>query len=568
MTEPAANETEAALRLRTTLYHMMAEANRAVLTAENREQLFQALCRIAVDTGRFRFAWIGIPAEGVVKPTTWSGDDGGYLAALQLSLDPSDPTSQGPTGQAVLVGATTVVNDFLSSPLTAPWHEPGQRSGFGASAAFPLLELDRVVAVLSLYAEQPGFFTPELIETLGEITPTVSLALTAFAKAAERSTLEAQVVHAQKMEAVGLLASGVAHDFNNILTVITGCAELLQAEIPGDHPSRELLGEIREAGERARNLTRQLLAFSRQQVVSPRPLDLNDVIGGSEKMIRRLIGSDIALTTELESPLWTTTADPGQLEQVLLNLAVNARDAMPDGGALVMRSHATVLAQPTAEVPAGEFVVLEMADTGTGMTAETRAHLFEPFFTTKPPGMGTGLGLATVATIVRDALGYVTVESEPGKGTTFRVYLPRAEGVVATAVPVSSPGALPRGTETILLVEDDDPLRHLVRTMLRGLGYQVLEAANGAAAIMLSRGRKESIDLLLTDVVMPHLGGRQLADVLLGERPSCRVLFLSGYSSDEMIRRGVVDSAATFLQKPFTVGELAERVRAVLGPAA
>ncbi|MBK9547971.1 MAG: response regulator [Gemmatimonadetes bacterium] len=375
-------------------------------------------------------------------------------------------------------------------------------------------------------------------------------------------------MHAQKMEAVGLLASGVAHDFNNILTVITGCSELLQAELPADLPSRELLDEIREAGARARTLTRQLLAFSRQQVVSPKMLDLNDVIGGSEKMIRRLIGSDIALTTELESPLWTTTADPGQLEQVLLNLAVNARDAMPDGGALVMRSHAAVLAQPTAEVPAGEFVVLEMADTGTGMTAETRAHLFEPFFTTKPPGMGTGLGLATVATIVRDALGYVTVESEPGKGTTFRVYLPRAEGVVATAVPVSSPGALPRGTETILLVEDDDALRHLVRTMLRGLGYQVLEAANGAAAIMLSRGRKEPIDLLLTDVVMPHLGGRQLADVLLGERPSCRVLFLSGYSSDEMIRRGVVDSAATFLQKPFTVGELAERVRAVLGPAA
>lgn len=564
MTDPAANQMEAALRLRTILYHMMAEANRAVLTAESRELLFQALTRIAVDTGHFRFAWIGIPVDGIVKPTTWSGDDGDYLASMRVSLDPSDPTSQGPTGQAALVGATTVVNDFLGSPLTAPWHAHGRRAGFGASAAFPLLESERVAAVLSLYADEPGFFTPELIETLGEITPTVSLALAAFTRAAERSKLEAQVMQAQKMEAVGLLASGVAHDFNNILTVINGCAELLQSEIPTDHPSRELLEEICEAGERARNLTRQLLSFSRQQVVAPRLLDLNEVISESEKMIRRLIGADIVLTTELETPLWPMQADPGQVEQLLINLAVNARDAMPDGGSLVMRSRCTTLPEGTGEVPAGDFVVLEMTDSGTGMTEETRAHLFEPFFTTKAPGKGTGLGLATVATIVRDALGHVTVESAVGAGTTFRVFLPRAAGTAAPPEAPPAPGSLPRGTETILLVEDDDALRQLVRTMLHGLGYQVLEASNGAAAITLARALKEPIHLLLSDVVMPHLGGRQLADVLLAARPECRVLFLSGYNSEEMIRRGVVESAATFLQKPFTVGELAVKVRRVL----
>lgn len=567
MNEPAANQTEAALRLRTILYHMMAEANRAVLTTESREQLFQALTRIAVDTGHFRFAWIGIPTDGIVKPMTFSGDDGGYLASLHVSLDPTDPTSQGPTGQAALAGSTTVVNDFLSSPLTVPWHEHGRRSGFGASAAFPLFEKGRVAAVLSLYAEQPGFFTPELIETLGEITPTVSLALDAFVQAAERQALERQVQMAQKMEAVGQLASGVAHDFNNILTVINGCSELLQAELPAGQPSRELLDEIREAGARARALTRQLLAFSRQQVVSPKLLDLNAVITESERMIRRLIGADISLTTELTPEPWPLHADPGQLEQVLVNLAVNARDAMPQGGSLVMRSSCKAIAQPLDGVPVGDFVVLEVTDTGTGMTADTHTHLFEPFFTTKAPGQGTGLGLATVATIVRDAHGYVTVESELGEGSTFRVYLPRADGVVAVPAPVVAPGALPRGTETILLVEDDDALRHLVRTMLRGLGYQVLEAANGATAITLARALKEPIHLLLSDVVMPHLGGRQLADVLLASRQECRVLFLSGYSSDEMIRRGVVDSVANFLQKPFTVGELAARVRSVLDGA-
>ncbi|MEI2719667.1 MAG: ATP-binding protein [Gemmatimonadales bacterium] len=564
MTDSAADRTEVALRTRTILYRMMAEANRAVITATNREQLFQALCQIAVDTGRFRFAWVGVPGNGLVVPTTWAGNDGGYLATLRVSLDPADPTSQGPTGRAVLAGERTVVNDFLVSPMTAPWHQQGRSSGFAASAAFPLFEEERVAAVLNLYSEQPGFFTPELIETLGEITPTVSLALAAFKQAAERTRLQAQMLQSQKTEAIGQLASGVAHDFNNVLTVINGCAELLQEQIPAEHPARDLLEEIREAGKRASNLTRQLLSFSRQQVVAPRLLDLNDVIGESEKMIRRLIGADIALTTELASPMWPVDADPGQIEQVLLNLAVNARDAMPEGGALVMRSRCETLTATDDKVPPGEFVVLEMIDNGSGMDAETLAHLFEPFFTTKGPGKGTGLGLATVATIVRDAMGQVTVDSVPGTGTTFRVYLPRAAGTVVPPAPAPAHGTMPRGTETILLVEDDDALRHLVRTMLRSLGYVVHEEANGAAAITFARGLKAPIHLLVSDVVMPHLGGRQLADALLAVRPECRVLFLSGYNTEEMIRRGVVDSPHNFLQKPFAVQELAKQVRQVL----
>jgi two-component system cell cycle sensor histidine kinase/response regulator CckA len=367
------------------------------------------------------------------------------------------------------------------------------------------------------------------------------------------------------MMLVRQFANGVAHDFNDILTVINGCSELLQAEIPDDHPSRELVDEIRQAGERAQMLTRQLRTFGRAQSVTPELVDLNAVIAGSERTIRRLLGPDIILSTDLATPIWPMQADPAELEQLVLNLAVTARAGMPTGGALMLRSACAELLVGEGEIPAGEFVVLEVADTGPGMDAETRAHLFEPRFTAASSGDGAGLGMATVASIVREAQGHVTVESTLGEGTTFRVYLPRAAGVATTQEPSATRAAMPRGTETVLLVEDDESLRQLVRTMLRGLGYKVLEAANGAAAVTLSRGLKEPIHLLLTDVVMPHLGGRQLADVVLAARPECRVLFLSGYNSEEMIRRGVVDSAATFLQKPFTIGELAERVRAVLG---
>jgi CheY-like chemotaxis protein len=367
------------------------------------------------------------------------------------------------------------------------------------------------------------------------------------------------------MGLVRQFANGVAHDFNDILTVINGCSELLQAELPADHPSRELVDEIREAGQRAEMLTRQLLTFGRTQALAPELADLNAVIAEGEETIRRLLGADIALSTELASPLWPMRADPEELEQLLFNLAVTARTTMPAGGTVVLRSACAALPEGQGEIPPGDFVVLEVSDTGIGLDTATRARLFEPTFTTDVLGHGAGLELATVATIVREAQGHITVDSTLGKGTTFRIFLPRVDARPTTPEPPPTRPALPRGTETILLVEDDDALRQLVRTMLRGLGYHVLEASNGAAAVTLSRGLKEPIHLLLTDVVMPHLGGRQLADVLLAARPECRVLFLSGYNSEEMIRRGVVDSAATFLQKPFTIGELAERVRVVLG---
>jgi signal transduction histidine kinase len=543
------------LRTRTTLYRMMAETNRSILRSRTREELYQSLCDIAVTTGEFRCAWVGVPDGPAIRRVAWAGGGEEYLDALVISTDPADPRSQGPTGRAARLGQAFVVNDFHDSSMTALWHDAARRVGFDASAAFPMREGGSVAAVLTLYADRPNFFTPALVETLSEITPTVSLALEAFATAAARERMATQLRQAEKLEAVGQLASGVAHDFNNILTVMTGCAELLREELAPGSAGHDLLNEIRDAGARASALTQRLLAFSRQQVVTPRTLDLDAVLREAEAMLRRLLGSDIALVHEPPPAAIAVNADPAQLEQILVNLAVNARDAMPMGGTLTIR---------IGPAPSTDAVLLEVADTGVGMDAVTKARLFEPFFTTKAPGHGTGIGLPTVLRLVQDLGGSISVESTLGAGTTFRILLPRTTEPVEPAAPRAETGELPRGTETILLVEDEDALRALLRRALQQCGYHVLEAANGAVAVTLARETREVIHLLVSDIVMPHLGGRQLADVICAARPSCRVLFLSGHARDEMIRRGIVDSPHTFLQKPFTVHELAQQVRVVL----
>ena len=381
--------------------------------------------------------------------------------------------------------------------------------------------------------------------------------------------LEAQLRQSQKMEAVGQLAGGIAHDFNNMLTAIMSFAELLLADMPSGSPHRADVEEIQSAARRAAALTRQLLAFSRKQLLQPVPLDLNAVVQGLEEMLRRLLGEDVDLVARLDATLHSAIADPGQIEQIVMNLAVNARDAMPEGGRLTIETANAEIddayARRAGELQPGPYVVLSVSDTGTGMDAETQAKIFEPFFTTKEAGRGTGLGLSTVYGIVKQSGGHVTVYSEPGQGTTFRIYLPRA--ITDAALAKESGGVaipLPRGTETILLVEDDPAVRLVASRILVRQGYRVLEAPAPAEARALVARHAGVIDLVMTDLVLPGMSGRELAEILLGVEPHMRVLYMSGYTDDAVIRRGLLEPGMAFLSKPFTVEEIARMVRATL----
>jgi two-component system cell cycle sensor histidine kinase/response regulator CckA len=377
---------------------------------------------------------------------------------------------------------------------------------------------------------------------------------------------DAQLRQAQKMEAVGRLAGGIAHDFNNLLTAIQGHTQLLLEEVPEGDPTRVELDAIQKATERTVSLTRQLLAFSRKQVLQPKVIALNAVVRDIGAILHRLIGEDIILYVSLESGLSRVMADPGQVQQVLLNLVVNARDAMPGGGTLTVETRNVVLDENFVRKHPGSreghYVALSVADSGTGMDADTLSHVFEPFFTTKPPGSGTGLGLATVYGIVKQSDGYISVDSEAGKGATFTMYLPRVDALVEEpAVPIAA--VSDGGSETILLVEDEEAVRSLVRRVLERKGYQVFAASNGQEALDLSTSH-DVIDLLITDVIMPEMGGRELASRLAQLRPSLRILFMSGYSEEAVAQHGVFEPGTAFLEKPFTPDTLVEKVRAVL----
>ncbi|MES1178191.1 MAG: ATP-binding protein [Myxococcales bacterium] len=377
---------------------------------------------------------------------------------------------------------------------------------------------------------------------------------------------EDQLRHAQKMEAVGRLAGGIAHDFNNLLSVVLSYADIL-LETESAASAAPELKEIRNAGLRAAELTQQLLAFSRQQVLEPQVVNLNETLGSIQSMIRRIIGEDIELRVALTRDLWRTRVDPGQLEQVLLNLVVNARDAMLRGGVLTLETGNVVLDQAYADAhvgaKAGPHVMLAVSDTGVGMDRETQDRIFDPFFTTKEKGKGTGLGLATAFGIVKQSGGSIWVYSEPGKGTTFKVYLPQTEAAAGKRGPDTQPPDSPGGSETILVVEDDSSVRQVTCTILRLQGYTVIEANSGAEALRLAEATP-NIRLVLTDVVMPKLSGRELALQLLAKQPQLKVLYVSGYTENSIVHHGVLDEGVEFLQKPITPGALTRKVRAVL----
>jgi signal transduction histidine kinase/DNA-binding response OmpR family regulator len=439
------------------------------------------------------------------------------------------------------------------------------RLGLHGAVAFPILDGKECIGVVQLFSLKVQHADVDLSQMMADIGIKIG-------QFVHRQRIHEQFRQAQKMEAIGQLAGGIAHDFNNLLTVISGYSDILSSRLPLDDPSRGEVEQIEQAARRAATLTRQLLAFSRRQVITPIVLDINGVVSGIEKLLRRLIGADIVFTTNLDAELGCVRADAGQIEQVIMNLAVNARDAMPQGGRLTIQTANIQLDDTSAPlhtaVQPGSYVKLSVSDTGCGMDVETQSKIFEPFFTTKEAGKGTGLGLATVYGIVKQSGGTIWVSSEVGKGTTFHIYLPRLDGTAEYMRPVTLPSNAPTGTETILYVEDDEMVRILGRRILQRNGYTVLEARNGDQALDLCREHAGPIHLLLTDMVLPGMSGRALSERVALSRVDTKVLYISGYSEDAIVQHNLPAPADMFLHKPFTADMLARRVRDILDMSA
>jgi signal transduction histidine kinase/ActR/RegA family two-component response regulator len=470
-------------------------------------------------------------------------------------------------GEPVIEEWTDAEAVWRAMPLL---HEHGVRCGVNVALGGP----HGPRGVLGAYATSSRPFSRHDVLFAQGVANVLAAAISR--KGTEEGLIQSQerLQSVQKMEAIGRLAGGIAHDFNNLVQAIAGYTEILLRRLPEHDPLHHHAVEIKRAGDRAAGLTRQLLQFARRQVLQSRVLDLNAVVTNIEQLLRRLIGEDIELETELTASLGRVRADSTQIEQILMNLAVNSRDAMPDGGTLTIETRNVTLSKADQReafaIRPGPYVMLAVTDTGIGMDAETRAHAFEPFFTTKAPGQGTGLGLSTVYGIVKQSDGYIWVDSEPAHGTRVRIYLPAVDEPVQ-AVEVRRPvvtAAAPRGSETLLLVEDEEGVRELISEWLTGHGYAVLAAGNGTEAIALAEGHTGPIDLLIADVIMPQMGGPALAARLVPMRPEMRVIYMSGYADEAIGDPDVLAAGAAFLQKPFSLDVLVRKIREILDAAA
>jgi signal transduction histidine kinase/ActR/RegA family two-component response regulator len=497
--------------------------------------------------------------------------------ASEVMTTPRLRLGQSVSGIVAVTGTPLVVDEVADDSRVIPEHrEALRRLGYSAWLGAPVKVGDRVVGVLSVRTKRAGGFSNEDQAIAMAFASQAATALEnarlfqqVQAASEEVSRAQAELLHSQKMDAIGRLAGGVAHDFNNLLTIVHGRSEILLRRLQLDDKSRQDLELIQRTARRAATLTQQLLAFSRKQVLQPKILGLNAVVTELAVMLRRLIGEDIDLVIVPGARLDRVKADPTQLEQVLMNLAVNARDAMPEGGRLVMETADVELGEAFArERPGarpGPHVRLSVTDEGTGMTPEVQARIFEPFFTTKEKGRGTGLGLSTVYGIVKQHNGYIDVRSAPGEGTAFEIYLPRVD-TEASVETEGGPAGASRGSETILLVEDEDEVRELAREILEMAGYTVLEAPHGPDALRLCRHHQGPIHLLLSDVVMPQMSGRELARQLAALRPDTKVAYMSGYTDDALGHHGVLDPDVILLPKPFTPDSLVAGVRRALDP--
>jgi two-component system, cell cycle sensor histidine kinase and response regulator CckA len=478
------------------------------------------------------------------------------------------------SGLVAVTGQPLLLTDVARDPRLLPAHRAAmERLGYRALLAVPIKMAERVAGVLSVQTRRHDGFSPEDLQIVTAFADQVGIALNntrlydevqhAYQQL-ERT--QDQLLQSQKMDAIGRLAGGVAHDFNNLLMVITGQSHVLLRQL-GPGPMHDGLERISQTADRAADLTRQLLAFSRNQVLQPKILHVNTVVGDVTPMLQRVIGEDVELRTVFGDGLANVKADASQIQQVVMNLVANARDAMPQGGRLTIETADVVLDVPYVrqhvEVTAGRYVLLAVSDTGIGMDAETRRRLFEPFYTTKELGKGTGLGLAIVYGIVKQSGGHIWVYSEPGRGTTFKIYLPAVTEDV-DSVPDAAPAESPRGSETVLLVEDESEVRQVVRWILENHGYTVLEATGPGDALEIATRHTGALDLLLTDVVMPQMSGRVLADLLTPERPKMAVLFMSGYTANAVVQHWVLDPSKAYLQKPFAPDALACAIRHAL----
>ncbi len=555
-------------------YGLLCGVGEASVRLGDRQGLLAETCRMATEIGGFALAWVGIvdPDSARLRVEAAAGPAVDYVDALDVRAD-GGPRSRGPTGSTIQLGRPTVCDDLTHDPRTEPWREQAMRAGLRAAAAFPLRSGGAVIGALTLYSTEVGVFGDEEVGTLARVADILSFALDAIAREEQRAAderervrLQAEVTQAQKLDSLGKLAGGVAHDFNNLLTGILGYAQFLADSLPPGSEAREDADEIRRASARAAALTRQLLTFSSKQPVTPVDLDLNGLTLGLSKLLRRLIGEHVELAVLPAEPAPFVHADPGQLEQVLVNLAINARDAMPNGGVLRIETHVLTLDahQGPTGPSRGRWAMLRVHDTGVGMSEETRARLFEPFFTTKAKGKGTGLGLATCFGIVKQCGGHIRVRSEPGAGATFEVLLPAIEArddrEEREEAPPPSLVVRSSSTVRVLLVEDEPGVRTMATRALRAAGYDVVTASDGAEALRHLEAPGCTVGALVSDVVMPQLGGPELARRALALHPDLRVLLMSGYVDEGA---GVL-GPHPFLAKPFTPAGLTLAVRELI----
>ena len=569
---------------------MAASLEQALHEARTRQTRLESLVEISGELSRMQplDSLLGRIAEacGRIVKTDWVGfrlvDGDELVVAGTLDVDTDMPVrprlkiGESLAGQVAATGRPLLLRDPANHPRILPEHAAAMRRlGYQGLLTVPARIGDRVVGVLSFMTRrEEGFSTEDMaIATAFASHAAIALENSRLLHESRRAydelaQAQGQLEQAQKMDAIGRLAGGVAHDFNNLLTVILGRTDIILRQLKTEDPIRRGIELIQRTAGRAAELTKQLLAFSRKQVLEAVVLDLGAVTIDMKEMLARLIGEDIALVTTIAPSLGRVKADRGQIEQVVMNLAINARDAMPKGGHLIVETDNVDLDDEYVRrhmgARPGPHVMLAVSDSGLGIPREHQRHIFEPFFTTKEQGKGTGLGLATVYGIVKQSGGYIEVDSEPDRGTTFRIYLPRVDAAESATDRAARPAAPAGGTETILLVEDEEGVRELARDILRASGYTVIEARNGPEALLLSERHQGPLDLLLTDVVMPRMSGRELAERMGPLHPDLSVLYMSGYTDDAVIRHGVLGADTAFLQKPFTPAALVQRVRETL----